>query len=507
MQNNQIKKWGLIILIWLPIIPIALVVYYLNQYAGINLTLRLCVSLILISSYLAILFLGCYFIKKQNYKKASLISIISIAVIIGSGYFAYINFRVYHTLNQMIRTQSEISHSLVTLTQSEIQTRYDLENRTLAMLNITDERIAQGVEQFLEEAGLKESNEIIFYDSPVMMVHALYNGDLDAIIIDSNFGSVFSESRGFENIERETQVIETFTMTTEITLTNNIAIAEEPFSILLLGTNSMVEGNIHLGQVNTLMLATVNLQNLSVTLTSIPRDSYVSVPCFQYTRDKLSHTNAGGTSCIIQTVEHMFEMEIPYYIKLNFRGMIELVDAIGGIEVDVPFTFTEQNSRRQFGEHMITVYEGLQRLNGEEALALSRHRNSLPMQDLDRVENQQLVLESILNEMLTGGMTINDILSVLNVLGENVDTNLSINEMTAIAQFMISLAPAFLHQNPLEKIHINNMVLTGEIGRAHALSVIFPSELLIENYREIMMINLGKIDPIFKFDFTFNGFN
>ena len=74
----------------------------------------------------------------------------------------------------------------------------------------------------------------------------------------------------------------------------------------------------------------------------------------------------------------------------NDLGVVELVDAIGGIYVDVPVTIEEQDSNRQFGEHLITVEEGYQHLNGEQALALSRHRKTLAKGDLGRAEHQQL---------------------------------------------------------------------------------------------------------------------
>ena len=135
-------------------------------------------------------------------------------------------------------------------------------------------------------------------------------------------------------------------------------------------------------------------------MTSIPRDSYVEIPCFNYSKDKITHSNNGGTTCVIESVERMFDMEIPYYVKINFKGVVELVDAIGGIYVDVPVAIEEQDSNRRFGAHLIKIDEGYQRLNGEQALALSRHRKTLAKGDLGRAEHQQLVIEGILNQML-----------------------------------------------------------------------------------------------------------
>ena len=128
----------------------------------------------------------------------------------------------------------------------------------------------------------------------------------------------------------------------------------------------------------------------------------LKLPCFNNTKDKITHSNNGGTTCVIESVEKMFDLNVPCYVKINFKGVVELVDAIGGIYVDVPVTIEEQDSNRQFGEHLITVEEGYQHLNGElKTLALSRHRKTLAKGDLGRAEHQQLVIEGIVNQMLT----------------------------------------------------------------------------------------------------------
>ena len=513
MPNAKFKKWWLNILISLPVVTIGLVVGYINLYSGIDLSLRLYASVSLICAYLAIMLLGFYFVSREIKIGSTIISVLSVLILLYTSYLVYVNMRVYNSLNQMIRTQSEVDYSLVSMANNNLTEVSDLEGMTIATLNLTDDSALDVIYKFLEAEELRDSNQVIMYDSPISMVHDLYRGEVDAMIIGSNFVSLFSDNRGFENIEEETQVLDTFTIVTENNNLNSSSLTEEPFSILLLGTNSMEEGQIDSGQVNTLILTTINLQNLSVTMTSVPRDSYIDVPCINYAKDKLSHTHSAGTMCVVQTVEHLMGVEIPYYAKLNFRGMVSLVDTLGGIEVDVPVTITEQNSRRQFGEHMITVEEGLQRLDGEQALALSRHRKSFLNQDLTRVTHQQLVLKGIVNELLTEVSTVNEMLSILNVLGENMDTNLSIAEITSLAQYILDILPTFANSNPLEEIHIKNMVLSGVDDRVHTsyyavpLYVIHLYEGAIADARESILINLEQMEPGFNYSFSFNGFN
>jgi len=513
MHNKKAKKQGLYILIGLPLIPVGLSVYLLNQYLGLDSIVRLYASCLIVFIYLAIMLLGFYFVNKRLKVGTLIISLIAVLFLIGSSYFSYVNIRIYASLNQMVRNQSEINYSLVTLSQGKINLESDLDHKKIGIINLSDVRIVDAIEDYLNEKKLIESNEIVRFNNPTEMLHHLYTGEIDAMVIGSGFVSLFSDSDRFTNIESETQILDTFTVMTENAFLDNSSIVEEPFSILLLGTNSMLEGEIDFGQVNTLILMTINPQNLSVTMTSIPRDSYVSVPCFNYTKDKLSHTHNVGTTCVIETVEHLLNIEIPYYVKLNFRGMVNLVDTLGGIEVEVPITISEQNSRRQFGEHMITVEEGLQILDGEQALALSRHRKTLTNGDFGRVGHQQLVLEGIANRILTEVYSVSEMLAILDVLGENLDTNLSIMEITSIVRYLLELVPANPNSNPLEEVHIKNMVLSGEVSTVQTvyyefpLSVIFLYEGAIRDSRELMLINLERIEPEMSYSFSYDGFN
>ena len=497
-----------------PIIPIIVLIIYLNRFVGIDETLRLYISLCLIFIYLLTVALWLYFSVGRNKIGRFIMTVMSAFLLGGSGYFAYANISVYNSLNRMAINQHVTNFSLVTMANSEIETVDDLQGKVIGLLHLSDPGIMSSIEETLAENDLNTVNEMVEYNSPLELIQDLYMGEIDVMIIGSNFISIFSEQEQFRDIETDTRILKTFSIIREIAIDVNAdaSLTEDSFTVLLLGTNSMLEGNIDAGQVNILMLMTVNLQNLSVTLTSVPRDSYVFVPCLGM-YDKLSHSHVGGTPCVIDTVENLFDMEIPHHVKINFRGMVELVDTLGGITVDVPVTFTEQNSWRQFGEHMITVEKGLQTLNGEEALALARHRKSLPTgSDLDRIPHQQLILEALIRELSEEVETINELVSLINVLGHNVETSFSINDMTSVAQYLLELLPTFGGGNPLDYIHMMNMVLNGQFGEkmtiweSFPLSMFFPYQESIAEARTLMQINLGERDPEFKFAFAFDGF-
>ena len=510
-------------LILLPIIPVGILIHSIERFTGISEILRLLGSLVLIIASLLILFLGLYLeLNKHRNQKIrigrlrisipkilrSCFSLVVIAFIYIASNLAITSLRLENILTDIAipTDQLERNYSLVTMAD------FDADNQRshgdIGILSSLDDAKEIALEDFLATQEFILNPSSIAFDSPFELLYALYSNEVDAVIVTSNFASIFQDLEGFDAIVDETIVLATFSVESQIVEREQIE-PGEPFSVLLLGLNTA--GELFTGQINTFMLLTINLENMSFTITSVPRDSYVAIPCQNYTYDKLSHTNIGGASCAVGAIEHMFDIEIPYYVKLNFAGFMEMIDILGGIEVDVPIAFSEQDSRRRFGEHMIHLEAGLQRLNGEEALALSRHRDSFLTQDFVRVENQQLVFEAMLREMLTATSSVNDLLPLLAVIGRNVQTNFTTHELTLLAQYMIEYLAPLRHANIMEEIHLMNMVILGDVGSISQvnglpMSVVFPWGQRIQAARALMMINLGLMNPQFNFAFAFDGF-
>ena len=103
--------------------------------------------------------------------------------------------------------ESVINYSLVTMTDRSFSEVSDLEGHTIGTLNLTKQEVIDNINQFLEENELKDEAEVEKYDSPVTMIHDLYDGKIDAIIVGDNYSSLFSEQLGFEDIKNETKVL------------------------------------------------------------------------------------------------------------------------------------------------------------------------------------------------------------------------------------------------------------------------------------------------------------
>src|SRR5699024_4665355 len=145
---------------------------------------------------------------------------------------------------------------------------------------------------------------------------------------------------------------------------------------------------------DALILATLNKDDKSINLLSIPRDSYVYIPEVGY-EDKINHAHAfGGTYATIETVENLLDIPVDYYVKLNFHAFVDVIDAIGGVEIEVPYEFKESNSDDK--RDSIHLYPGKQILDGEEALAMARTRKK--DSDVERGKRQLEIIDSVINK-------------------------------------------------------------------------------------------------------------
>ncbi|AHI56943.1 LCP family protein [Listeria ivanovii] len=210
---------------------------------------------------------------------------------------------------------------------------------------------------------------------------------------------------------------------------------KDSFSILIIGVDTSAkresDGN---PRSDSLILATFNVKDSRVEMTSIPRDSYVHIQDSKKDIDKYTKINAahayGGPELTMRTVEEEFKIPIDYYVRFDFDAFLKIVDALGGIDVDVPVSFTEQDSNDKAGA--ITLEKGQQHLNGEQALALARTRHI--DSDIERGKRQQLIIKSIVSEA-TSISSISKYSDIIKVVGDNMKTNLTFNQMLSIAKF------------------------------------------------------------------------
>jgi len=194
---------------------------------------------------------------------------------------------------------------------------------------------------------------------------------------------------------------------------------KEPFSILMLGVDER-EGDS--GRSDTMIVLTVNSNNNSVKMLSIPRDTRTEI-VGKGKEDKINHAYAfGGVSMAVDTVENFLDIPIDYYVKINMEGFKDIIETVGGINVENDFAFTVEE---------VDFPAGQIHLNGDEALTFIRMRYDDPNGDFGRQERQRQVIQAVIKE----GASISSLSKapdIFQAIGSNVKTNLTFEEMINI---------------------------------------------------------------------------
>jgi len=181
---------------------------------------------------------------------------------------------------------------------------------------------------------------------------------------------------------------------------------------------------------DAMILATLNNDDKSVKLLSIPRDTLAYIPEVDY-EDKINHAHAfGGPKASMEAVEELLDVPVDYYVRMNFYAFMDVVEALNGVEVEVPFNMYEMNS--EDANNAIYLEEGRQTLDGEEALAFARSRSY--DSDLARGERQLEVMEAILDRATSIG-SINRYADVIEAVGNNMQTNMRFSEMRSFISY------------------------------------------------------------------------
>lgn len=199
----------------------------------------------------------------------------------------------------------------------------------------------------------------------------------------------------------------------------------KPFSVLILGLDK--EDGV--SRSDTIMVATVNPDEENVKLISIPRDTLITLP--NGNPEKINAMYAiGGVSQTIDMVEDYLDIPISFYATLDFEGLVALVDAVGGIQVNSERSFTVQDSEENMDA--IQINEGIQTLDGEHALGYARMRKQDPRGDWGRQERQREVIESLTTELISMN-SLTNFNEILDAIQPNLETNIRGQQMWTIA--------------------------------------------------------------------------
>ena len=321
-------------------------------------------------------------------------------------------------LHQFSFLNIETEHyQIIVSNESSIQYLNDLTNQKVAFV---ENRL--GANKAYEMLNKEKNLEMDSKESVSELVKAFLNKEVDVILLEKTEEELYNDmSSAFKSGHK---VLDTMDIEVQKEdFRKEVAITKEPFSVYVTGVDTY-DGITSIARSDVNMIVTVNPNTKQILLTSIPRDYYIPFNVLGGERDKLTHSGLYGVEETKGNVENYFGVNIDYYVRVNFTSLIDIVDAIGGIEVDNP---------RAFGEFS----QGTIHLNGTQALAFSRERHAFAEGDKERGRNQMRVITGIINKVISPSI-ITNYMSLLNSLHSSFQTNLTDDQMISLLRMQIN---------------------------------------------------------------------
>ena len=495
------------------LISIIFLTISLSYLANIETVLRiifLAVTYIFWFTYL--LYALIWIFKKKRIRYILLSLVVAIFIPINFIVSSYIN-KTYNVIDNINKDEEIYTTNLVMLRDTKFNNSPEF---TVGLLSNEDDYNGYLLpHELIDKEKLDKVTIKEFSDYPELL-KVLYNNEVNAIFLPNGYATLFSEE--YPTIAKDTKGIYKLSKTNKRKKNDTTKVKKltEPFTILLLGVDSTIDG-LKANQVfngDAIMLITFNPKTLTGTFLSIPRDTYVPITCNKNLEAKINHAAYGGATCMMNTITKLTDIDIDYYFKMNFTGIVDLVDTLNGIDVNVPYKFCEQNSKREWGNKIVYVNAGMQHLNGEQALALSRNRkphpeycssewNSGTRNDFVRGQNQQLVVQGILDK-LKNLRNLDDFYKVLGVISNNMDTNMNTETMLSFYNVLKDILRTYL-ENTDEQLKIQKLYLqTTNLMIAGAGSTEQYQKKSLEVIKNAMKYNLGLAEAKLNKTFTFD---
>ncbi len=293
--------------------------------------------------------------------------------------------------------------SFYVLNDDPAKTIADAKDYTYGILSMQDR---ENTDKALAEAKSKAGKDlkIMEFDDSLTLVDALYAKEIQVAVINQSFlnpikdkyVSFTKDTRELENSEIQTEVEEEI-IDTDVTT--------KPFNVYISGIDVYGKiGQTSRSDVN--IIATVNPVTKKILLTSTPRDYYVPL----YTKggksysggmpDKLTHAGIYGVDCSMNTLEKLYDIDIDYYVRVNFTSLKKIVDLLGGVEVYSDYDFISDWGPHGAGTHY-KFKKGYNKVNGKKALAFCRERHHFANGDYQRGRDHQHMIEAILNKVMS----------------------------------------------------------------------------------------------------------
>lgn len=205
---------------------------------------------------------------------------------------------------------------------------------------------------------------------------------------------------------------------------------EEPFTIYVSGNDSYGEVTVEDGRSDVNILLTVNPNTRQILMTTTPRDYYVELPFGEGCWDKLTHAGNYGIDCSMKTLEALYDVEIDYYLRVNFSGFESIVNALGGVDVYSDYAFTSLHGGYYFEQ-------GYNSVDGAAALAFVRERYAFEDGDVQRGKNQMAMIRAIMDKAMSPAL-VTGYLGLMDSVSDSFVTNMPKGSISDLVKMQLS---------------------------------------------------------------------
>ena len=344
------------------------------------------------------------------------------------------NFYLFSTYNMLSKISSNAGQTedfyVVVLKSSDYNSIEDIKNKEVFVLK--DSSDSSAYREAKAELMNKVDVTLTVDDDYVALGNELVDeqqNETDKIIFisNTNYEILCEEISEYEDL---TKIIYTISIDIENKETTKaVNVTEEPFNVYISGIDTY--GSIDkVSRSDVNMIMSINPSTKEILLTSIPRDMYVTLHSYGQL-DKLTHSGIYGIDETVTTVEDWLDVDLNYYIRVNFTSVEDIIDAIGGVDVNSPVAFNSTVSKYSY-------VEGTNHLTGEAALFFARERHAFSDGDNSRIKNQQRVIKGIIEKVTSSTSILTGYTKILNTIGDKAQTDLSSGDLAELVKMQLN---------------------------------------------------------------------
>ena len=357
----------------------------------------------------------------------------SIIMVVGSFYITI----TQNTIDKIDANYFKLSEiGVYVMANSDATDVLDLVDAQFGIIEVLErENTNKAIEQIEEEQ--KVTVNYKEYAGVVNLTEALSDGEVDAIIVNSSYLSMMYDMEEYKTLENTLRCVATYSIKTYMEKpedNNDYLTSDDCVTIYISGIDRYGSPTINSNS-DVNIICTINKTTHQVLLLSTPRDFFVPLSISGGNKDKLTHAGAYGVDVSEATLEMLYGINIDYYMKINFSGFENVIDALGGIDVYSEYDFTAYHGGYHF-------HQGMNRVNGKQALGFARERYSFGGGDRQRGRNQMEVIKGMINKVTSKDMLTNYV-GVMGSLSESIVTNMPQEEITAFFKLQLDENPSW----------------------------------------------------------------